>query len=38
MDVMESSYAISIDRKVNHPGVATILNTAREQFFTISDQ
>ena len=38
MEVMESFYAISMDRKVKHPGVATILNTAREQFFSISDK
>ena len=35
MDVMESSFAITIDRKVKTPSAETILNTAREQFFTI---
>jgi len=32
-EVMESFHAISMDRKVKHPGVVTILKTAREQFF-----
>ncbi len=36
-DVVESFYAISMDRKIKHPGVVTILNTAREQFFSISE-
>ena len=35
--VMESFYAISMDRKVKHSGVVTILNNAREQFFSIAD-
>ncbi len=33
--VMESFYAISMDRKVKHIGVVTILDSAREQFFSI---
>ncbi len=32
-EVKESFYAISMDRKVKHIGVAAILDTAREQFF-----
>ncbi len=32
-EVLETFYAISIQRKVSHPIVATILNSAREQFF-----
>jgi LysR family transcriptional activator of nhaA len=32
-DVMESFYAISAERKVKHPGVVSILNSAREQLF-----
>lgn len=36
-EVMESFYAISMERKAKHPGVVTILNTARKQFFSISD-
>lgn len=31
-DIKESFYAISMDRKVKHPGVVAILKTAREQF------
>ncbi len=31
-EVLESFYAISMDRKVKHPGVVAILKTAREQF------
>ncbi len=36
-EVMESFFAISMDRKVTHKGVATILQNAREQFFSISN-
>lgn len=32
-EVMESFYAISIERKVSHVGVAAILSAAREQLF-----
>ncbi len=32
-DVMESFYAISVERKVKHLGVVAILNAAREQLF-----
>lgn len=34
-EVIESFYAISMDRKVKHAGVVSILNAAREQFFLI---
>lgn len=35
-DIMETFYAISMDRKVKHPGVVAILKTAREQFLSFS--
>lgn len=33
-DITESFYAISIERKIKHPGVVAILNEAREHLFT----
>ncbi len=34
-EIIESFYAISMERKIKHPGVSVILETAREQFFLL---
>ncbi len=36
-DIMETFYAISMDRKVKHLGVVVILSNARERFFLSSE-
>lgn len=36
--IIESFYAISVERKVSHPGIVAITEAARHSLFTVTDQ